>query len=500
VEECVVALDAGIGGGRSVVCDASGRILASIYREWSYDSSPTVPGASTFDAERFWLELCKATREAMAVAGRRPEAVQAISATSQREGLVLTDRDGRVLAGLSSLDTRANAENDALFQSHGDLIYRTTGHRLNSVHTPGRLEWLRVHLPDTHAAIGRIFTIDSWLGYRMSGIAATEPSSASASLLFDIQQRRWSRPVCDLVGLASDALPEVGVAGQVTGNLTYSAAQDLGLLPGTRIVLGGGDGQCGLLGLGVFDLASVGAVAGTTTPMLQIVGIPLLDVDERTWTQCHVIPDLWAVEANAGCTGLSYRWLRELLWAHYAGKTGHSAGYDEMDEAAAHVPAGADGIRVYLGTNTLDLRRCEIVQRTAAFLGMRIVDPVDATRAALVRATLESIAFALRHNWDLLHDVSGAPASVLHVGGGQVRSVVWCQILADVLNVPLRVGPPEAAALGAAMCAWVGVGRADSLKSVSRELARYSVVAPDKDGHDTYEGIYLGWLAGLRAH
>jgi sugar (pentulose or hexulose) kinase len=141
VEVCVVALDAGIGGGRSLICDASGRIVASVYREWSYSTVDAVPGASVFDAERFWNELCAATREIMERSGVRPQAVRAINATTQREGLVLVGTGGRVLSALSSLDVRGCEQNDALAQTYGHSIYSTTGHRLNMVHTPGRLRW-----------------------------------------------------------------------------------------------------------------------------------------------------------------------------------------------------------------------------------------------------------------------------------------------------------------------------------------------------------------------
>jgi autoinducer 2 (AI-2) kinase len=346
-------------------------------------------------------------------------------------------------------------------------------------------------------ATRHLLMIDGWLCYRMSGVAATEPSSASASLLFDIQQRQWSPAICQIVGVREDMLPAVGESGQVIGTLQEAAAEELGLLPGTPVVLGGGDGQCGLLGLGIVDLGNVGAISGTTTPMLRTVARPCLDPQERTWTECHAVPGLWAVEANAGSTGLSYRWLRDLLWTLPGTQQLSADAYDCMDNAAATVPAGSAGLHVYLGAHTMDLWRRDIIGRTAAFLGMHMDGSIAGTRAAITRAMLESIAFAARYNWDLLHEVAGPPASALHVGGGQVRSRLWCEIVADVLGIRLLVGAPEAAALGAAMCAWVGAGRASDLASVSRDLAaQHAIVLPRAEQHERYDAIYQSWLDG----
>jgi autoinducer 2 (AI-2) kinase len=496
VGEFVVALDAGIGGGRSLVCDALGRVVATVYREWSYDSSQAIAGASVFDAERFWLDLCAATREAMARGDVRPQAVRAISATSQREGLVMVDSAGRVLHALSSIDARGKAENEALALSHGQLVYSTAGRRPNAIHTPGRLRWFLHNDPEALEATRYFFMIDSWLAYRMSGIAAIEPSSASASLLFDVAERRWSPALCSLAGVREDTLPAVGASGQVIGALLPRAAQDLGLPPGTPVVLGGGDGQCGLLGLGVVDPGCAAAIAGTTTPMLFTVAEPRFDAQERTWTQCLAAPPLWAVEANAGSTGLSYRWIRDLLWSSPAGPASTDAAFDAMHDAAAGVQAGSQGIRVYLGPNGMDPLRSEILQRTVTIMGARIDGSATEARAAITRATLECIAFGMRSNWDLLCEVTGQTMPVLHVGGGQARGKLWRSLVADVLGVPLHVGIPEAAALGAAMCAWVGAGRAADVASVSREFADYVVEAPRPAEHERYEALYAAWLAG----
>ncbi len=495
MEECVIALDAGIGGGRSLVCDLSGRAVASVYREWSYTSLPSVPGSSVFDAEALWSDLCIATRGAMASGGISAQAVRAISATSQREALILTGAHGRVLHAASSMDARGSAENEALAATHGKLIYETSGQRLNAVHAPGRLRWLRIHEPSLFDSVQKLFMVDSWLCYKMSGEAVIEPSSASASLLFDIRRCTWSDSICDLAGVPAHILPSVGVAGRVVGGLSRPAAEGLGLMPGTPIVLGGGDGQCGMVGLGAVEPAQAGAIAGTTTPILLTVAEPRLDAKERTWTRCHVVPGLWVVEANAGATGLSYRWLRDLLWARDGEEAGPTT-FDDMDRSARTAPIGTAGLRAYLGGSAADLRRRDIVQRTGDLRGVPIGEPAAKARAAITRATLENIAFVMRYNVGLLQQVTGAAVSTLFVGGGQTRSKLWREIVADVLGIPLLVGAPEAAALGAAACAWVGAGYAADVATAGHDLARHTTVLPNPVDREHYDAAYQAWLDG----
>src|SRR5579883_1443888 len=445
---CVVALDAGIGGGRSVVCDTSGRILSMAYREWTYHSTPSVPASYEFDAEQFWADLCTTTRDALKRGDIPADAVRAVSATGQREGIVLVGADGRELYAGPALDARGSEENRALARAYGDRIYHITGHRLNMLHAPGRLLWLQRHRPDILAATRHLLTIDAWLCYRLSGEAAAEPSSACSSLLFDLRRRVWSVDICGLLELDANILPKVAAAGRV-------------------------------IGLGAVVPGDAAAIAGTTTPMLLTIDQPCLDEQGRTWTRCHSIPGLWAVEANAGVTGLRYRWLRDLLWPYPERPDLPSGAYEAMDSAAAAVPPGAHGLRVYLGAYPMDGRRHHFMPAEGAIVGVPTGQSAASTRAAIARAALESAAFAMRYNWDLMQAVTGFCPSTLYVGGGQARSALWCRIVADVLGVPLMVGAAsDVTARGAALCALAGVGEANDLAGASRELAASSRLAP----------------------
>lgn len=495
---CVVALDAGIGGGRSVVCDTSGRILSMACREWTYHSTPSVPASYEFDAEQFWADLCTTTRDALKRGDIPADAVRAVSATGQREGIVLVGADGRELYAGPALDARGSEENRALARAYGDRIYHITGHRLNMLHAPGRLLWLQRHRPDILAATRHLLTIDAWLCYRLSGEAAAEPSSACSSLLFDLRRRVWSVDICGLLELDADILPKVAAAGRVIGGLTRAAAAGLGLRPGTPVVLGGGDAQCGLIGLGAVVPGDAAAIAGTTTPMLLTIDQPCLDEQGRTWTRCHSIPGLWAVEANAGITGLRYRWLRDLLWPYPERPDLPSGAYEAMDSAAAAVPPGAHGLRVYLGAYPMDGRRHHFMPAEGAIVGVPTGQSAASTRAAIARAALESAAFAMRYNWDLMQAVTGLCPSTLYVGGGQARSALWCRIVADVLGIPLMVGAAsDVTARGAALCALAGVGEANDLAGASRELARHTPVVPHPADHERYAEAYRRWLADL---
>lgn len=479
-----MALDAGIGGGRCLIFTTGGELVARGYQEWAGTPEPEAPGAVSFDPEVYWAALTAATRCALASSGIDPARIAAISTTCQREGFILLDSAGEAVYAGPSPDGRGHAENAALKAQYGALLYSVTGHQPESIHAPGRLLWLRTHRPEVYARIDRLLMINDWMLYRLGAAWLGEPSNASSTTLFDVRHGTWSDRAISLAGLPRRIFPPIVSSGTPAGVLAPNVAADLGLPPGIPLIVGGGDGQCGMAGAGAVRTGDVAAIAGTTTPILMHLDAPVFDERRRTWTRAGLMPHTWGLEANAGITGLAFRWLRNQI----LGKSSE-ASFPEMEALARTVPPGANGVRCDLGARPMGSR--PIIDAPGGEITG--IGPMAGGRAEIVRAAMESTCYAVRANCEILEDVSGRPLEALRLVGGQSRSPLWVQMQSDILQKPIILpGVAEASGWGAAICAGIGVGIWSTPTDVEISVSA-RVVAPQRENSQVYEALYQAW-------
>lgn len=484
----LLALDAGIGGGRCLIFTTGGRMVGRGYHEWAAEPVPGVPGGLRFDPDRYWESLAMATRTALAASGVRPDRIGGISVTCQREGFLLLDEADRPLYAGPSADVRGAHANAELATRHGADLYPVTGHLPDAFHLPGRLHWLREHQPETFARGRRLMMINDWMLHRLCGVWVGEASNACSSALFDVRAGDWSDAAIGLAGLPRDIFPPVVASGTRVGELRPAAAAETGLAIGTSVVVGGGDGQCGLLGAGAVAPGDVAAIAGTTTPILMQLDRPIFDANRRTWTRSGLRDGSWALEANAGITGLAFRWVRDLLY-----EAPSEDSYREMVRLAESVPPGSAGVRSFLGPRPMTQRWWSGLTAGGRVTG---VGPFGGHRAEVVRATMESVCYAVRANCELLGEVGNRPIGGLRLCGGQSRSPTWTQMQADVLGIPVllpRVS--EASGWGAALCAGLGIGYWSDLSDAARASLSVEIVEPRTDHSIAYDDLYRSWLA-----
>jgi autoinducer 2 (AI-2) kinase len=484
----LMSLDIGGGTGRCLLVDtATGRIVTSA-RAWRH---PVVPGSGGwgvgFDTDGAWARLGEAAREAVARAGIGVADVAAIATTGMRHGTVVVDRAGKVRFAVPTRDARAAGAASELAAERGDEIARRTGHWPAPLFCAARLRYLQQSAPDTLAGAAWVLGLSDWLAYRMTGRAAVEASIASATALCRLDRRDWDRELILALGLPVALFPEVVSAGDPLGPITAAAATHLGVAPGTPVVAGGGDTQCGLIGAGALHEGAVGVVAGTTMPVQRVVASPVVDEARRLWTSHHAAPGHWVLESNAGPTGDMLAWLGGILYPDAP------VGAAALAADAARGPVGAGGALSSLGTDVFSAAQLGLP------LGHLTLSPLGAAvdgdgRQTIARAVVEGVALGLRANLDQL----GAPASRatrdLRLCGGMTRSPSLCQLLCDVIGAPLRVArTPEASALGAALCAGVGAGTLPDLGAAVAALAPTTWYEPDRAVGPAYDDLYQTW-------
>jgi autoinducer 2 (AI-2) kinase len=338
--------------------------------------------------------------------------------------------------------------------------------------------------------------LSDWVLYRLTGRFVTDPSSGSSSNLFDLRARTWSSASLDLVGLSTAVVPEVLEPGTVVGPVTARAADETGLAAGTRVVVGGADTQLGLVGIGVVAPDRLTLVGGSFWQLTVVTDEPLIDPDARVRTLCHAVPGQWMTEGIGFYCGIAMRWFRDAFCELEVAEAARRAvdAYVVMEEAAAAVPPGSEGITAIF-SNVMDAKRW--VQASPSFLGFDVDRPAASNRHACIRALEEQAAYTARGHLEIISELTGDTYEELVFTGGAAKGRLWPQIVADVVGLPVRVPVvKESTALGAAIYAGIGAGIFRDLAEVTGSLVRTEqTFEPVAETHRIYDERYAAWRA-----
>ncbi len=235
----------------------------------------------------------------------------------------------------------------------------------------------------------------------------------------------------------------------ICGKISAAGAEATGLAAGIPVVAGAGDQAAGATGMGIVTPGAVSATIGTSGVVFAATDRPALDPRGRLHTFCHAVPGRWHVMGVTQAAGLSLRWFRDRFESS-SSKSGQDP-YEKLTAEAATVPAGADGLLwapYLMGERTPHLD----VEARGALIGLT----ASHTRAHIVRAILEGVAFSLKDTFTIFDEMN-VPVKSIRLGGGGARSALWRQIQADVYGHEVEiVEAEEGAAYGAAILAGVG--------------------------------------------
>lgn len=494
----LLVIDAGTGSGRAVVFDRDGNQIGFSQEEWRHLPEEGVPGSMSFDVEAGWALLRRCVADALATCGLTGADIAAVSATSMREGIVLYDAAGREVWAVANVDSRASAEVAELRARSADFeraFYAVSGETFALGALP-RLEWLRKHRPAVFAQARSLSMINDWIGARLTGEIAVEPTNGSTNGLMDLTMRDWSDALIARAGLDRAMFPRVVEPGTVVGRVTAQAAAETGLAKGTPFVAGGGDVQMGSIGLGVVGLGDAAVLGGTFWQ--QVVNIPkgAVDTTMRVRVNSAAIGGMNQAEAISFFVGLVARWFRDALCGEEvraAAASGRDA-YDLIEELAMAVPPGANGI-VPVFSDAMDFGNW---YHAAPSLLNLSIDPAVASKGAIFRAIQENAAIVAAVNLVRVEDFAGVESDgPLTFAGGAAKGRLWPQIVADVTGRQLRIPKVrEATALGGAAAAAVGIGQFASLAEAGAAFVRFDrTIDPNPANRAVYDETRNRWQA-----
>jgi xylulokinase len=473
----LLAIDIGSSRCKSVAFGVRGEILAR--HACAYTPEFPAPSHAEINPERFWQAVCHCSQ---AVSSNLADPVRALCLSSHGETFVSVNGRGEAIApAILNQDNRATEETVWLERTFGRRqLFAITGLVAHPMYPVPKILWLRKHRPEVFASSVCFLSVIGYVLSRLGLPAYIDYSLASRYLAFDIRQRRWSDKILAAIEISLERLPVPVPTGTIAGKLDRTAASQLGLSPGTIVVVGGHDQPCGALGVGAVGSGRVADSMGTYECLLAVSDQPSLTGPALAAclnSYCHVVPDKFVTLAYFP-SGIMIKWFHDLLYREgeltedsdlfYEGST-H---YATLERDA---PAGPTGLCItpnLIGTCNPDFNP----HARGIISGLSS----NTTRSQIYKGILEGLACELAQMTDILTNAVGEFRDVYVTGGGS-RSVLGLQLRAALSGRRLHVmGCPEAVCLGGAILAGVAAGEYGSLREAAELLVRdVSMVSPD---------------------
>lgn len=483
--EYVLAIDQGTTGTTVVLFDHESKIVGKVYQEFTQYYPK--PGWVEHDAREIWEGTCTLLDRIFVETGVDPSKVAAIGVTNQRETVVLWDRQtGEPVTRAIVWQCRRTASmcDDLKRQGVESLFVERTGLILDAYFSGTKLKWIFDHNPDLRARAERgelaFGTIDSWLVYKLSGgkVHTTDYTNASRTLLFNIAELKWDPDLLEILEVPREVLPEVRSCSEVYGHTVQ-----IGRLPeGIPIAGSAGDQQAALFGQACFDPGTVKATFGTGAFILMNIGSKFTVsksglLTTIAWGLDNKVE--YALEGSVFVAGAAVQWLRdEMQLIEKACET----------EAIALSVPNTNGVYFVPSFVGLGAPHWNPYVR-----GMIMGITRGATRAHLVRATLEAIVYQTKEVLDVMATDAKIPITQLKVDGGASVNNFICQFLADMSqNTVQRPQVFETTALGAAYLAGLAVGFWENQDEIRASWQVDQTYEPKMSAADRLR-LFTGW-------
>jgi xylulokinase len=468
-----LAFDIGTTGIKVALVAPDGEVVRSAYRTYSTHSADG--GIVEQNALDWWSAAVEACKEL----GKSDDIkrVEAIALTGQMQDLILVDESGNPLHPVILYsDSRARTEADSIVRRIGvERLRNLTGNDQDAGGLLAKLLWIKLHQPRLlESARHLLLGAADFVAMKMTGEARTDTTTASTTGLMDMAARTLlSHAVLEEVGVGECArlFPAISAGGVQAGMLSQSAAQELGLEAGLPVHLGPGDAGATTIGAGSGEAGPVYGYLGTSG-WLAFTSPGRASPDQGAITLAHSKQTYYIQVAPLLTAGGNLEWVRDLFG---------SDDYDKLIEKALATPPSNLLYLPYLNGERSPFR--DPLAR-GAFIGLNN----RASKAELYRAVLEGVVYAYRH---ALNSLLVFPATTLMLTGGGTKSTAWCQLFADIVNVPVAVAADaeNVGVRGAVLAAQVALGEFDTFNPSGYFLVK-TTLQPRTEFRDHFDLQY----------
>ena len=483
MEKGFVGIDLGTSAVKLLLMDEKGHILKTVSKE--YPISFPKPGWSEQNPYDWYDQSIAGLRELISGV---EDKIEGISFGGQMHGLVVLNEDDKVIRpAILWNDGRTGEECDYLNREIGrDVISKETGNIAFAGFTAPKLLWIKKHEPENFARIRRIMLPKDYLAYRLTGVHATDVSDASGMLLFDVQNRKWSPKMCELCGVTTDQLAKVFESYEVIGTVKEEIAADLGIRKDVRVIAGAGDNAAAAIGTGTVENGDCNISLGTSGTIFIASDSYSVDSQNALHSFAHANGAWHLMGCMLSAASCNKWWMEDIL--------------RDPDMAAAQAEIG-DPDKA-LGQNHVYFLPYLMGERSphndpearGAFIGMSM----DTTRADMLQAVLEGVAFGLRDSLEVARS-SRLEITKTKICGGGAKSPLWRKMIANIMNLTVEtIESEEGPALGGALLAAVGCGvfrdtkeaAAAVVKVTGQEIPDPTLVARYEERYQTFRKLY----------
>lgn len=473
-----IGIDLGTSATKLMLVSKTGEILNSITKE--YPLYFPQPGWSEQSPE----DWCSACFEGIGelLKGFDANKVAGIGLGGQMHGLVVLDEQDTVIRpAILWNDGRTEKEVDYLNNEIGkDKLSAYTANIAFAGFTAPKILWMRENEPENFARISKIMLPKDYINYCLTGVRACDYSDASGMLLLDVEKKVWSKEMLDICGITENQMPKLFESYEVIGTVKPEIASLLGLPAGVKVVAGAGDNAAAAIGTGTVGAGGCNISLGTSGTIF--ISSDKFGVDPNN-----------ALHAFAHADG-GYHLMGCMLSAASCNKWFCEEILKTDDFETEQLPITEDKLgenHVYFLPYLMGERSpINDTNARGIFMGMTM----DTSRADMMQAVLEGVAFAIRDSFEVARSL-GLDIKNSKICGGGSKSPLWRTVFANILGIPLEILKVEQGpGLGAAMLAMVGCNEYENIQAVTEAFVEVeTMIKPNPEFVAKYEAKYQQW-------
>ena len=464
-------------------------VASSFYPKQEMKITAHQAGWAEQEPELWWANLKLALADVLKESAVDPEKILSIGISYQMHGLVVVDKNQQVLRpSIIWCDSRAAAIGDKAFTEIGGQ--RCLSSLLNSPgnFTASKLKWVKENEPDIFSRIYKIMLPGDYIAMKLSGEIQTTVSGLSEGIMWDFKENSLAGFLFENYGILAEFIPQIVPTFAVQSQLSASAAKELGLSTKTLISYRAGDQPNNALSLNVLNPGGIAATAGTSGVVYGVSEEIKYDPLSRVNTFAHVNhsaqdPRLGVLLCING-TGILNAWMKRM--------TAENLSYEEMNNLAASVPVGSEGLVVLpFGNGAERVLNNKNIGSQMAGINFNIHQ-----KGHLLRAAQEGIVFSFKYGMEIMQNI-GINASVIRAGKANMfLSPIFRDTLAGVTGATIELYNTDGS-VGAARGAGVGAGYYKSFAEAFSNLKKLETISPDSTKSTAYQDAYENWKSQL---
>lgn len=488
----LLGFDVGSSSVKASLVDVeSGEIASSaFYPEKEAPIMAVKAGWAEQDPQMWWENAKLSLKKVMNETGAKGEDILAIGISYQMHGLVCVDKAHKVLRpSIIWCDSRAVPYGERAFRDLGAEL--CLGHLLNSPgnFTAAKLAWVKENEPILFDRIDKIMLPGDYIAMKLSGEVKTTISGLSEGMLWDFKTKKPAKFLLDYFGFDENMLADIVPTFAIQSVVSKEAAAELELKEGTPISYRAGDQPNNAVSLNVFNPGEIASTAGTSGVVYGVLGDVNYDTKSRVNTFAHANYttelDRLGVLLCINGTGILNAWVHRNITPNM--------GYAEMNDMAAGVPIGSEGVKIIPFGNGAE----RVLENREVGCSVHGLNFNNHNQAHLVRAAQEGIVFSFCYGMEIMQNM-GMELNKIHAGRANMfLSPLFRDTLAGVSGATIELYETDGS-VGAAKGAGIGAGIYKDNNEAFATLKKLAVIEPDEKKRDEYLNAYAEWKAILK--